>query len=97
MEIFLLVLEYLPFMEGFVKAVEPETVVRIFNTNTNKVIEGMFQSEMVSSLLMVILPSMVFWHRCSYYIIFLGTRRSKTGKLLPTGNVQDTITLVDGH
>ena len=27
-------------MEGFVKAVEPETVVRIFNTNTNKVIEA---------------------------------------------------------
>lgn len=25
-------------MEGFVKAIEPETVVRIFNTNTNKVI-----------------------------------------------------------
>ena len=85
-------------MEGFVKAVEPETVVRIFNTNTNKVIEahvpvrdgkpvidGDFAIDGVPGT----------GARITLY--FLEPGGSKTGKLLPTGNVQDTITLADGR
>ena len=85
-------------MEGFVKAVEPETVVRIFNTNTNKVIEAHVPVQDGKPVIdgdFAIDGVPGTGARITLY--FLEPGGSKTGKLLPTGNVQDTITLADGR
>ena len=62
-------------MEGFVKAVEPETVFVSLTQIQIRLLKHMCQSEMVNQLLTVILLSMVYLYRCSYYIIFLGAWR----------------------
>ena len=78
--------------EGLVKAVEPETVVRIFNTNTNRIItervpvrngraltEGDYEIAGVPG------------KGAKVSLDFSNSVGAITGKLLPTGNVLDTI------
>ncbi len=80
--------------EGLVKAVEPMTTVRIFNTNTNKVIvsrvpvingkamtEGDFAIDGVPGT------------GAKVQIEFSKPQGAVSGKLLPTGNPKDTITV----
>ncbi len=84
--------------EGLVQVVEPVTTVRIFNTNTKKIIEaevpvkngraaveGDFSIDGVPGTGAKILLN------------FLNSEGAKTGKLLPTGNKVDVITLQDGR
>ena len=78
--------------EGLVEAVEPITVVRIFNTNTNKLIiahvpvkdgkamtEGDFHIDGVPGT------------GAKIRLEFQDPQGSVSGKLLPTGNPKDTI------
>lgn len=84
--------------EGLVAVVEPMTRVRIYNTNTRKIIEaevpvkdgramtaGTFKVDGVPRG-----GSMI-------NLNFVDSTGSKTGKLLPTGNVVDRVTLADGR
>lgn len=84
--------------EGFCHIEEPYTVVRIFNTNTNKMIEV----EVPTTKDGVV-------HEGNYSIAgvpgtaprinvnFLDSGGSITGKILPTGNVRDTVKLRSGE
>ncbi|ATW27403.1 2-methylaconitate cis-trans isomerase PrpF family protein [Candidatus Formimonas warabiya] len=78
--------------EGLIPAVEPVTTVRIFNTNTNKIIvaevpveqgkpkvDGDFAIDGVPGT------------GARIVLNFLDSAGSVTGRLLPTGNVQDVI------
>lgn len=83
--------------EGLVPAVEPITKVRIYNTNTKKIIvaevpveNGKFKSEGDFSIAGV--PGT----GAKIVLNFKDTAGSKTGKLLPTGNVTDWIELKNG-
>ena len=84
--------------QGLVEAVEPFTKVVIFNTNTNKIIEAMIpvkDGEVVfeGDYAIAGVPG------CGARIVmnFPNSAGSKTGRLLPTGNVRDTMTLKDGR
>jgi 2-methylaconitate cis-trans-isomerase PrpF len=84
--------------EGLVPAEEPVTRVRIFNTNTNKVMiaevpvrDGRALTEGDCSI------DGVPGTGARIVINFLDSAGSKTGKLLPTGNVRDPIRLFDGR
>ncbi|WP_027717877.1 2-methylaconitate cis-trans isomerase PrpF family protein [Desulfovirgula thermocuniculi] len=83
--------------EGLVKAVEPVTTVRIFNTNTQKLIvaevpvrdgkavtKGDFAIDGVPGT------------GARITLNFLDSGGAVTGKLLPTGRVRDEVTLSDG-
>lgn len=76
-----------------------EETVRIFNTNTNKIIHSTFRVDTNSGL----------YEPCGDYCIdgvpstgsritlsFIDPAGAKTGKALPTGNVVDTLELEDG-
>src|SRR5690606_16024557 len=83
--------------EGLVPAVEPITKVRIYNTNTKKIIvaevpveNGKFKSEGDFSIAGV--PGT----GAKIVLNFKDTAGSKTGKLLPTENVTDWIELKNG-
>lgn len=85
-------------MTGLVKPQEPITVVRIFNTNTNKVIEASVpvkDGEVVTKgdYCMAGVPGT----GAPIELNFPKSAGSKTGKLLPTGNTVDEITLKDGR
>lgn len=85
-------------MTGIVKPQEPITKVRIFNTNTNKVIEASVQvkdGEAVTRGDYSIAG--VHGTGAAIELNFPNSAGSKTGKLLPTGNVVDEITLKDGR
>lgn len=78
--------------EGFVKAIEPVTTVRIFNTNTEKVIEaevavknGKFQPLGETMVPGVPKPG------SPVRMYFLNPDGAVTGKLLPTGNARDIL------
>jgi methylitaconate Delta-isomerase len=84
--------------EGLVAARDPTTLVRIFNTNTQRIIhaevpvkngrataEGDFELQGVPGTGAKILLN------------FVNSAGSKTGKLLPTGRVVDGMTLSDGR
>jgi methylitaconate Delta-isomerase len=84
--------------EGLVRAVEPVTRVRIFNTNTNAIIEaevlvrdgralteGSFKVDGVPGT------------GAKIVLNFINCAGSKTGRLLPTGNVVDPMRLADGR
>ncbi|WP_240419494.1 2-methylaconitate cis-trans isomerase PrpF family protein [Paenibacillus periandrae] len=84
--------------EGYVSLTDPVAVVRIFNTNTNKIIEtevhvkngsidynGNFAIDGVPGTSSQIMVN------------FLDPGGAITGKLLPTGNVKDLITLDNGE
>lgn len=83
--------------KGLVPAVEPVTKVRIYNTNTQKVIEAEVQvrdGEIVfeGDYCIAGVPG----SGAKIVLNFLNSAGSKTGKLLPTGNVVDEITLEGG-
>jgi len=83
--------------QGLVKAVEPITVVRIYNTNTKKIIEASIpvkDGEVVSEGDYAI--DGVPGTGAKIVLNFLNSGGSKTGKLLPTGNVVDEIVLQNG-
>lgn len=83
--------------KGLVPAEEPITRVRIYNTNTNKVIEASVpvkDGEVVSEGDYAIAGVPGTGAKIS--LNFLNSAGSKTGKLLPTGNVVDEITLESG-
>ena len=84
--------------QGLVKAVAPLTKVVIFNTNTSKVIEALIpvnDGEVVFEGEYAIAG--VPGHGARIVMNFPNSAGSKTGKLLPTGNVRDTIVLLDGR
>ena len=85
-------------MRGIVEAVEPVTVVNIFNTNTSKVIEAHVPVENGEPLVVGDFSIHGVPGTASQIMLyFREPGGSKTGKLLPTGNVRDTITLQDGR
>ncbi len=84
--------------EGLVPVVEPITRVRIFNTNTKKIIEanvpvknGKAMTEGDFSI------NGVPGTGAKIILNFVNSGGSKTGKLLPTGNTVDKMELVDGR
>jgi methylitaconate Delta-isomerase len=84
--------------EGLVSTTEPVTRVRIFNTNTQKIIEAEVpvrdgRSEMDGDFVVDGIPG----SGARIVLNFLNSAGSKTGKLLPTGNVVDRIELEDGR
>lgn len=84
--------------QGLVKAVEPLTKVVIFNTNTSKIIEALIpvrDGEVVfeGDYTIAGVPG----KGAKIVMNFPNSAGSKTGRLLPTGNVQDTMTLHDGR
>lgn len=83
---------------GLVKAVEPVTKVVIFNTNTSKIIEALIPvkgGEVVfeGDFAVAGVPGT----GARIVMNFPNSAGSKTGKLLPTGRVRDTIVLADGR
>lgn len=84
--------------EGLVTVTEPVTRVRIFNTNTKKIIEaevpvsgGTARTE--GEFVLHGVPG----SGARIVMNFVNSAGSKTGKLLPTGNVIDRIELQDGR
>lgn len=85
-------------MTGLVAVEEPVTKVRIFNTNTKKVIVAevpVKDGEVVTQGEYVIAG--VPGSGAKIVLNFLNSAGSKTGKLLPTGHVVDEIILQDGR
>ena len=85
-------------LTGLVKAQEPMTTVRIYNTNTNKVIEAQVMvkdGEPVTKGDYTIAG--VSGSGSKIVLNFPNSGGSKTGKLLPTGNVVDELTLTSGQ
>lgn len=84
--------------QGLVEAVEPVTKVVIFNTNTGKIIEAMIpvkDGEVVfeGDYAIAGVPG----HGAKIVMNFPNSAGSRTGRLLPTGNVRDSIELSDGR
>ncbi|WP_170006085.1 2-methylaconitate cis-trans isomerase PrpF family protein [Bacillus fonticola] len=84
--------------EGFCELKEPWTVVRIFNTNTNRVIEvevptkngeTMYEGDYSISGVPGTAPRI--------NVNFLDSGGAITGNILPTGNVRDTVELPSGE
>ena len=85
-------------MRGLVEPVEPMTIVRIHNTNTHKIIEAHIpvQDGMPLCEGNVAIDG-VPGTASQIMLYFQKPSGSKTGKLLPTGNVKDTIALPSGQ
>jgi 2-methylaconitate cis-trans-isomerase PrpF len=83
--------------EGLVRAIEPITKVRIFNTNTQKIIEAEVPVKNGKALVGgdCKIPG-VPGSGAKIMLNFLDSGGSKTGKLLPTGKVKDNISISDG-
>jgi len=84
--------------EGLVPVTEPITKVRIFNTNTQKIIEASVpvrDGKAITEGDFVVngVPA----SGAKILLNFVNSGGSKTGKLLPTGNVVDTMELADGR
>ncbi|MFB3816831.1 MAG: 2-methylaconitate cis-trans isomerase PrpF family protein [Candidatus Methylomirabilales bacterium] len=84
--------------EGLVRVVEPVTTVRIFNTNTKKVIEAAVpvrdgKAATEGDFAINGVPGT----GAKILLNFVNSGGSKTGKLLPTGNVVDKMELADGR
>ena len=84
--------------QGLVKPVAPVTKVVIFNTNTNKIIEAMIpvkDGDVVfeGDYAIAGVPG----QGARIVMNFPNSAGSKTGRLLPTGNVRDTMVLKDGR
>ncbi|MDR1796323.1 MAG: 3-methylitaconate isomerase [Clostridiales Family XIII bacterium] len=78
--------------EGLVPAVEPVTTVRVYNTNTQKILVEQVQVEdgrakVDGDYAIAGVPGT----GAEVVVDFSGTAGAATGKLLPTGNVVDTI------
>lgn len=83
--------------EGFVDAAEPVTTVRIHNTNTGKILIAEVEvkdgrAKVTGDCKIAGVPGT----GSKIMLNFAGTAGAVTGKLLPTGNVVDTIDTVDG-
>ena len=84
--------------EGLVPVNEPITKVRIFNTNTKKVIEAAIPVRDGKALTEGdFLVNGVPGTGAKIVLNFVNSGGSKTGKLLPTGNVVDKMELGDGR
>lgn len=84
--------------EGLVDAVSPVTTVRIYNTNTQKILVAKVQvaggkARVAGDCAIAGVPGM----GAEIIMDFAGTVGAKTGRLLPTGNATDLITLEDGR
>lgn len=84
-------------MNGLIAAREPFTIVKMYNTNTNKVIEAKVavqDGEIVTrgDYVLAGVPG----SGAKIELNFPDSAGSKTGKLLPTGNVVDEIVLTCG-
>ena len=84
-------------LRGLIEPVEPITVVRINNTNTNKIIEAHIPVQdgmpvLTGDFAIDGVPGTA----AKIMLYFQSPAGSKTGKLLPTGNVRDEITLASG-
>jgi 2-methylaconitate cis-trans-isomerase PrpF len=84
--------------EGLVRAVEPITRVRIFNTNTQKILEAEVpvrdgRAAIEGDVVLHGVPG----SGAGIVMNFVNAAGSRTGKLLPTGNVIDEIQLDDGR
>lgn len=84
--------------EGLVAAVEPVTTVRIFNTNTQKMMVAKVhvaggKARVIGDCAIAGVPGT----GSEILMDYAGTVGSKTGKLLPTGNAVDVIALEDGR
>ncbi len=84
--------------EGLIDHLQPVTTVRIFNTNTEKMLIAKVQvaggkARVLGDCAIAGVPGT----GAEILMDYAGTVGSKTGKLLPTGNVTDTITLEDGR
>jgi 2-methylaconitate cis-trans-isomerase PrpF len=84
--------------EGLVPVTEPITTVRIFNTNTKKVIEASVLVRDGKALTEGdFTVNGVPGTGAKIVLNFVNSGGSKTGKLLPTGNVVDKMELDDGR
>jgi 2-methylaconitate cis-trans-isomerase PrpF len=84
--------------EGLVSVTEPITKVRIFNTNTKKVIEAEVSVKDGKALTEGDFRiNGVPGTGAKIVLNFVNSAGSKTGKLLPTGNVVDKMELQDGR
>jgi hypothetical protein len=84
--------------EGLVPVTEPITTVRIFNTNTQKIIEAdvpVRDGKAITAGNFVV--NGVPGSGAKILLNFVNSGGSKTGKLLPTGKVVDTMELADGR
>lgn len=84
--------------EGLVPVTEPITLVRIFNTNTKKIIEAevpVKDGKAITEGDFVI--NGVPGTGAKIVLNFVNSGGSKTGKLLPTGNTVDKMELADGR
>jgi 2-methylaconitate cis-trans-isomerase PrpF len=83
--------------QGLVPAVEPVTTVRIFNTNTQKVIiaEVEVENGHVKTEGLCSIPG-VPGTGSPIYLSFTNAEGAVTGKLLPTGNAMDIVYLSKG-
>lgn len=85
-------------MQGMVNPVEPITKVIINNTNTNKIIEAHIPVKNGEPLCVGdVSIDGVPGSSAEIILYFLNPAGSKTGKLLPTGNVRDKIALSTGQ
>ncbi|WP_096187171.1 2-methylaconitate cis-trans isomerase PrpF family protein [Evansella halocellulosilytica] len=83
--------------EGIVPAVEPVTVVRIYNSNTQKIIESEVpvrngKAETTGDCYIPGVPG----PGAKIMLNFVNSGGSKTGKTLPTGKPKDIVTLENG-
>ncbi|MBW1636787.1 MAG: 3-methylitaconate isomerase, partial [Deltaproteobacteria bacterium] len=83
--------------EGFVNAIEPVTTVRIHNTNTGKILIAEVEVEagrakVTGDCIIAGVPG----SGSGIMLNFAGTAGSVTGRLLPTGNVVDSIETSSG-
>ncbi|QNK65078.1 2-methylaconitate cis-trans isomerase PrpF family protein [Variovorax sp. PAMC26660] len=84
--------------EGLVEAVEPVTTVRIYNTNTDKLLVSKVQVKNGKARVHgdCAIPG-VPGTGAEILMDYAGTVGAKTGRLLPTGQAVDTVTLEDGR
>ncbi|RKF33371.1 2-methylaconitate cis-trans isomerase PrpF family protein [Paraburkholderia fungorum] len=84
--------------EGLIDAIEPFTVVRIYNRNTGKILVARVpvaggKARVIGDCAIAGVPGT----GAEILMDFSGTVGAKTGRLLPTGNVVDQLTLIDGR
>ncbi|RKF33362.1 2-methylaconitate cis-trans isomerase PrpF family protein [Paraburkholderia fungorum] len=84
--------------EGLIDAAEPITTVRIFNTNTSKILIARVpvadgKARVSGTTAIAGVPGT----GAEILMDYTDTVGSKTGKLLPSGNVSDTLVLEDGR
>ena len=84
--------------EGLVPSVVPMTTVRIYNTNTDKVLVAKVPVRDGKAIVQgTCAISGVPGTGAEIIMDYAGTVGSRTGELLPTGNVVDTVLLEDGR